>query len=521
MVFRFQVKIMLFLQEKNMKILPVNLIREADAYTIQNEPITSIDLMERAATQCFKWIKKRITGRTLVHIFAGPGNNGGDGLVIARLLHSKGYQVRVYIVKFTENYSHDFQNNLERLRYLDDIAVVEINENDPFPEIGQDDLVIDAIFGSGLSRSVSGFVAELITKLNQSGAIIIAIDMPSGLFADECSVDKKGAIVEADYTLSFQFPKLAFLFPENDKFVGEWHILPIGLMNEFVDKAEVKNFLIHRVDAGMILKPRSKYAHKGNFGHALLISGSYGKMGAAVLASVAALRSGAGLVTAHIPKKGYEIIQTAAPEVMVSIDENDLLFSMHPEMGLFNAVAVGPGIGTEKTTQNALKLLIQNVSFPLLLDADAINILAENKTWIPFLPQNSILTPHPKEFERLVGKSPNNFERNRIQVEFSIKHQVYIVLKGAHSCITTPNGNCWFNSTGNPGMATAGSGDVLTGIILGLLAQHYSPADACILGVYLHGLAGDLAARRMSQEAMIAGDIINNLGKAFRITAEM
>ncbi len=504
-----------------MKILPVNLIREADAFTIHNEPITSISLMERAATQCFKWIKKRITGRTVVHVFAGPGNNGGDGLVIARLLHSKGYQVRVYIVKFTDKFSIDFQINLQRLNDLDDVALFELTGNEPLPEITREDVVIDAIFGSGLSKPVTGFVGDVIRKINHAEAVVIAVDMPSGLFSDECSVDKNGAIVEADYTLSFQFPKLAFLFPENEKFVGEWHILPIGLMNEFVDKADVKNFFVHRVDAAMIQKPRSKFAHKGNFGHALLIAGSFGKMGAAVLSSQAALRAGAGLVTAHIPLKGYAIIQTAAPEVMVSIDENDLVFSKLPEMGMFNAVAIGPGIGTDKVTQNALKLLIQNVSSPILLDADAINILAENKTWIPFLPQNSILTPHPKEFERLAGKSSNNFERNRLQVEFSVKNQVFIVLKGAHTCISTPKGNCWFNSTGNPGMATAGSGDVLTGIILGLLAQQYSPANACILGVYLHGLAGDLAAKRMSQEAMIAGDLISHLGKAFRLTAEI
>jgi len=466
--------------------------------------------------QCFKWIKKRISGRTIVKIFCGPGNNGGDGLVIARLLHNKGFNVRVFIVKFTDKYTEDFQTNFERLKNLEDAKVFELTENTPFPEVSADDMVIDAIFGSGLSKPVTGFVGDVIRKINQSGAVVIAIDMPSGLFSDECSVEKKGAIIKADYTLSFQFPKLAFLFPENESYVGEWQILPIGLMDEYVDTVEVKNHFIHSIDASLLLKTRTKFAHKGNFGHALLIAGSYGKMGAAVLASKAALTAGAGLVTTHIPEKGYHIIQTAAPEVMVSIDESETVFSKHPDLNLFNAVAIGPGIGTEKTTQNALKLLIQNVSSPMLYDADAINILAENKTWIPFVPANSIFTPHPKEFERLVGKSSDNFDRNKKQVEFSVKNRVFVVLKGAHTCVSTPNGICYFNSTGNPGMATAGSGDVLTGIILGLLAQVYSPADACILGVFLHGLAGDIAASRISQEALIAGDIIDYLGKAFQ-----
>lgn len=499
-----------------MKILPVNLIREADAFTIKNEPVASIDLMERAATQCFKWIKKRISGRTVVKVFCGPGNNGGDGLVIARLLHNKGFNVRVFIVKFTDKCTADFQTNFERFQNLDDARIFELTENAPFPEISADDMVVDAIFGSGLSKPVTGFVGNVIKKINESGAVVVAVDTPSGLFSDECSVAKKGNIIHADYTLSFQFPKLAFLFPENEGYVGEWQILPIGLMDEFVDNVEVNNHFVHLIDASLLLKTRTKFAHKGNYGHALLVAGSYGKMGAAVLAARAALRTGAGLVTAHIPKKGNEIIQTSTPEVMVSFDESDVFFSKPPELGQFNVIGIGPGIGMDKTTQNALKLLIQNVRHPLLLDADAINILAENKTWIPFLPANSILTPHPKEFERLVGKSGNNFERNQKQVEFSVKNKIYVVLKGAHTCISTPDGKCYFNSTGNPGMATAGSGDVLTGVILGLLAQNYSPADACILGVFLHGLAGDIAAQKMSPEAIIAGDIIDYLGSSFK-----
>jgi len=499
-----------------MKILPVEKIREADAFTINNEPIKSIDLMERAASQCYQWIKKHLDKTHRFKVFCGPGNNGGDGLVIARLLAEKDYDVDVIVVRFTEKGSNDFDLNLKRLDGIDLVSLTEIREGDTLPEISADDIVIDAIFGSGLSRPVTGFVAEIIKQINQSGAITIAVDTPSGLSIDENSSDKKGAIIEADYTLSFQFPKYAFLFPENDKYVGEWIILPIGLLEEFTDLVKVENFFVERWDAVQLLKPRSKFDHKGTFGHALLVAGSYGKMGAALMAAKAALRSGAGLVTAHVPQSGYTIIQTAVPECMVSIDENEKAFSKTPELGLYNAIAVGPGLGTDKASQNALKTLIQNINVPILFDADAINILGENKTWISFIAAGSIFTPHPKEFERLVGKSSNHFERNKMQREFSIKHRVYVVLKGAHTCISTPEGICFFNSTGNPGMASGGSGDVLTGIILGLLAQGYHPQEACVLGVYLHGMAGDIAATKKSQQAMIASDITESLGKAFK-----
>ncbi len=498
------------------KILPVEKIREADAYTIKKEPIPSIDLMERAATQCFKWIKKRTDKNQKVKIFCGPGNNGGDGLVVARLLAEKHYEVEVFIVKFTNKFTEDFSINLKRLQDIGSVPVAEITENVPLPELNTDDLVLDAIFGSGLSRPVKGFIANVIRRINTSGAMTIAIDTPSGLFSDKNSTASGGMIIEADYTLSFQLPKYAFFFAENDKYVGEWHILPIGLMKEFIDTVDVKNFLIEKDDCSLLLKRRNKFAHKGNFGHALLISGSYGKMGAAVLAAQACIRSGSGLLTTHIPKVGYQIMQTAVPENMLSIDDSEEVFSKTPDLSFYNAIAVGPGLGKNKSTQNALKLLIQNSSIPIIFDADAINILGENKTWIPFIPKGSILTPHPKEFERIAGKSSDNFERNKLQREFSIKNQVYVILKGAFTCITTPRGQCFFNPTGNPGMATGGSGDVLTGILLGLKAQNYSSFNASALAVYLHGSAGDIAAKKYGYEAMKAGDIVECLGKAFK-----
>lgn len=499
-----------------MKILPVDKIREADAFTILNEPIESIDLMERAARSCFKWIKKRTNSSQPVKVFCGSGNNGGDGLAIARLLAKNYFEVQVFIFQPSGKFSNNFITNLDQLKQYPEVSIIYLKEGDKIPEIHKNELVIDAIFGSGLTKPVQGYIAQIIRQINSGESITISIDVPSGLFCDENSSATNGAIIEADYTLTFQFPKLAFLFPENDQYVGQWEILPIGLSQDFVNGVSVQNYLIGKEDCRLLLKTRNKFAHKGTFGHALNISGSYGKMGAAVLSSKACLRSGAGLVTCHIPKLGYQILQTAIPECMLSIDENEHFFGSVPDLEFYNAIGVGPGVGMEKQTQNALKLIIQNSSVPLILDADAINILGENKTWISFLPPESILTPHPKEFERLAGKSKNNFERLSLQREFSIKNNVYVIVKGAHTCISTPKGKCFFNSTGNPGMATAGSGDVLTGIILGLLTQNYTSFDACILGVYLHGLAGDIAAEKISPESMIAGDIIKNLGNAFK-----
>jgi len=316
--------------------------------------------------------------------------------------------------------------------------------------------------------------------------------------------------------LTFAPPKLAFFFPENDIFVGNWKLLDIGLSRDFIESARVQNFTLESNDVATILRKRNKFSHKGTFGHALIISGSTGKMGAAVLAARACLRSGPGLVTMRIPKSGVTILQTAVPEAMLSIDPGDDHFSETLELSTYSAIAIGPGIGTSVQTANALKIMIQHAKIPMLFDADAINILAENKTWLGFILKGCIFTPHPKEFERLVGKSSNNFDQNRMQRDFSFRYQCYIVLKGANTAITTPDGRCYFNTTGNPGMATGGSGDVLTGIITGLMAQGYSSLESCLLGVYIHGLAGDIALKEQGFESLIASDIVTNLGKSFQ-----
>jgi len=499
-----------------MKILPIDKIREADAYTIKNEPVADIDLMERAAGQLFGWITKQVDSTHRFFVFAGLGNNGGDGLALSRMLKNANYEVFVYVVRYSDKNSESFEKNYLRFKETDPDSCFDINKKEEFPEISDDDLIVDAIFGSGLTRPVEGFAGEIIRKINQSASVKIAIDIPSGLFADQASKASGGEIVNADYTLSFQFPKYSFLLSENELFVGRWHVLDIGLHPEFIKHVQVKNFYLLKQDVIPLLKKRSKFSHKGTFGHALIIAGSYGKMGAAILAAHACLRSGAGLVHVHIPKVGYQILQTALPEAMLSIDRYENYFSEVPELSRYNAIGIGPGLGKEHQSQMAMKLLIQDYRRPMVLDADELNILSENKTWLAFLTPNSILTPHPKEFERLTGKWSNDFEKIEKQRAFAIRFKVIVVLKGSNTSICLPNGHCYFNSTGNPGMATAGSGDVLTGIITALLAQSYSPEHAALLGVYLHGLAGDLAIKKEGEEALLAGDIIHSLGKAFR-----
>ena len=264
-----------------------------------------------------------------------------------------------------------------------------------------------------------------------------------------------------------------------------------------------------------IHKIRQKFDHKGTFGHALIIAGSYGKVGAAILAARACLRSGAGLLTIHAPKCAYEILQISLPEAMVSLDFHEYYFTRVKDLSPYKAIGIGCGISTQMLTANALEYVLKNVSTPLVLDADALNLMAVEQKLLKLLPKKSIITPHPKEFERLFGASINDFEMLILQIAKSKEYGIYIVLKRANTCITTPEGVCYFNDTGNPGMATAGSGDALTGIITGLLSQNYSPLEAAVLGVYVHGLAGDMAAKKLGHEALLAGYIIDNLGNAF------
>lgn len=491
-----------------MKILSAIQTRDADQYTIIHEPIASIDLMERASNRFTDWFTGKFDTTGTVHIFCGTGNNGGDGLVIARLLLSKHYQVSVYLVRYSDKLSPDCQQNLERLKQFPGIFINEITDEATYPIVNQGNIIVDAIFGSGLSRPVTGFTAQLIEHLNKQDAVRVAIDIPSGLFADEPS---SGTIFRALYTCTFQAPKLSFLLPENGPFVGEWTAVDIGLSQAFIQQTDTQYHLLTEKD--IILKRRQKFSHKGSYGHALLIGGSYGKMGAVVLAAKACLHSGAGLVSTYIPACGYEIMQTAFPEAMVNVNTSDKYITILPaDLSSYSAIGFGPGVGQYTETGQSLHELLDKAKCPFVIDADGLNLLSQYPEWFNKLPKETILTPHPKEFERLFGKTTNSFERLALLQTKAQELGIIIVLKGAHTAIALPDGTIWFNNTGNPGMATAGSGDVLTGMITSLLAQGYSPADAARYGVYVHGLAGAVAVSYTGQAGLVAGDMIENIG---------
>ena len=469
--------------------------------------------MERASEAFVNWFTIQFTAPRKIGIICGTGNNGGDGLAIARLLSKLNYPVKVWIVRGTAPATEDFNTNFERIKgKLDMYDIVTTSDQGLFSDR---DIVIDAIFGSGLSRPVEGIYEQAINCVNKSNAIKIAVDVPSGLFADQPS---SGKVVKADYTISFQLPKLAFLLPENNSYVGDWKIVDIGLSKNFLKSADTSYFYLTRKSVKEKIREREKFDHKGTYGHALLIAGSFGKMGACILSARACLRSGVGLLTVHVPKSGYDIIQTSVPEAMASVYDDESFFSTEFEVNSFSSIGVGPGLGQSKETNHAFLKLVEQGK-PLVIDADGLNTLAANPEWIKQIPSGSILTPHPKEFERLVGSWQNDFERLAKQKKFSADSKSVIILKGAHSSIATPDGKVYFNSTGNPGMATGGSGDVLTGILTGLLAQGYSAHDAAIVGVYLHGLSGDFAAREKGQHSLIASDLIDFLPAAFKSVA--
>lgn len=493
-----------------MKILKAVQVREADNYTIANEPIASIDLMERAALNCTDEICKLYNPEKEFVVFAGPGNNGGDGLAIARLLIKRSYSVKVYGINLNNKFSNDFTENLSKLNESAPDCFTSISEIDEFPELSGNEIIIDSIFGSGLSRKISGFAKEVVRKLNNLKLEIIAIDIPSGMFGEENYINRQ-TIVRAKYTLTFEFPFLSFFFPENDQFTGIFYIISIGISTKYIDEVTTNHYFTLKHDIKKILKKRDKFSHKGNFGHSLIFAGSYGKAGACILAVKAAHRAGAGLVTASVPECNYQILQISSPETMLNIDGKKKFISTLPDISTYNSIAIGPGIGFNTKTKKMFKQLIQNSGIPLVVDADGLTILSENKEWLDLLPKKSILTPHPKEFERLFGKFDNSFQRNKKLLELCVKYDICIVLKGANTCVALPSGDCYFNSTGNPAMATGGSGDVLTGIIAGFLAQNYSPENAAILGVYFHGLAGDSAIENPHRKVIIASDIIENI----------
>ncbi len=499
-----------------MKIFTSAQIHQLDRFTIEHEPIKSIDLMERASRVLTRAITESWPSTMPVVIFAGPGNNGGDAMAVARMLIESGYQVQTFLFNITGRLSADCTESKKRLCDKKGRALfTEITQEFDPPQLGPDMLVIDGLFGSGLNKPLAGGFASLVKYINASKANVVSIDVPSGLMTEDNTYNVSANIIRATQTLTLGQMKLSFLFPENQVHIGEVRILDIKLSKEGIAKTEAPYTLLEEEQVKRILRDRNPFAHKGQMGHALIIAGSYGMAGAAILATKACLRSGVGKVTVHCPKRNVAIMQTAVPEAIVSIDREETTFTEGVPTEDFQAVGIGPGLGTGEQTAITLIAQMRRTQCPLVADADALNILANRRAWLQQLPKGIILTPHPKELERIEGKCVDSYERLMKARDLAERLQGYVILKGHRTAICMPDGHIVFNATGNAGMATAGSGDVLTGIITGLLANGYERREACMLGVYLHGLAGDLAARDLGVEGLIASDLITYLPKAF------
>jgi len=497
-----------------MKVFSTAQLYEADKITAEKQEVTHNELIERAGTQIFNWFHQRLQGAPVpVHVFCGIGDNGSSGLVVARLLVENGYNVKTYIVNYSSKRSKDFLVNYDRIKNVTkDWPLLMTSEND-FPAMTPNDIIIDAMFGIGINRTPDGWVKTLIQYMNAQPCFKLAIDVPSGMFAD-APIEDIETVVKANHTLTFQAPKLAFFLPATGNFAGYYDVLDIGIDREFLMTNPGIASLIAKPNAQRMYKQRDKYSHKGTFGHTLIVSGSYGAMGAAVLSTKGALRIGAGKVTSFVPECGYQIMQTAVPEAMVlTNDEDDLITDIKYDFEP-SAIAVGMGIGTKKETAAALLSLFKKTKSPIVIDAYAINCISENKELLKHIPEQAIFTPHDGELERLVGAWKNDYDKIEKAKVFAKKHKAIVVLKGANT-ITVYEDQLYINTSGNPGMATTGTGDVLSGAIVGLLSQGYDPLTATIFGVYLHGSAGNIVSQAISYEGTMAGDIADALGEAF------
>lgn len=499
-----------------MKIFTSAQIHELDKYTIENEPIQSIDLMERAARALTLAITDEWDNTTPFVVFAGPGNNGGDALAVARMLAELDYKVSVWLFNITSHLSVDCEANRKRVAECSKVKTfVEVTQEFDPPKLDADTVVVDGLFGSGINKPLAGGFASLVKYINTSPAQVVSIDVPSGLMTEDNAFNVRANIVRADITLTLQQPKLSFLFAENQPFVGRLRTLDIRISREAIMATDAPYTILEEADVRRLLRTRNPFAHKGNMGHALLIAGSYGMAGAAILATKACLRAGVGKVSVVTPRQNNMIMQISVPEAIVQMDSEEAIFSEPVDTESYEALGIGPGLGQSETTAIALIAQLRRTQCPVVIDADAINILANHRTWLQQLPKGIIMTPHPREFDRLAGHSSDSYERISKAVDLAERMQACIIVKGHYSAICLPDRHVLFCPTGNAGMATAGSGDVLTGIITGLLAQGYPQVEAAVLGVYLHGLAGDVAADELGMESLIASDIIRCLPKAF------
>ena len=493
-----------------MNILNASQLKDWDNYTIKNKPISSIELMNYAALQCVEWIEKKYSVATPVIVVCGQGNNGGDGLVISRELKLRGYIVNTYVLNCFNSSSSDFELQLELLN--DTIFIDTVEEL----KIVGESIIIDAILGSGLSRVVDGFIKQIIHSINEISNDVISIDIPSGMFIMGNSELNFNSIVKANYTLTFQELKYAFLFPDSYQFTGQVEVLDIGLLYDFLDFIKVDSSFITKNLVSSYLKTLPKFSHKGSVGRLLLICGSDEMYGAAVLCASSAVNSGVGYVVVNSTEKLRSVLAITVPEVVFESDD----FILSDQFTKYRGVAIGPGLGTSRKSLEKLEQVLTHCDIPLVIDADAINLISLNLNLLKLIPENSIFTPHPKELERLLGEHLFAFEGVINQMkEFCFKYNVIILLKGAHTKVCFPNGKVYFNTTGNPGMSKAGMGDVLTGLLGSLISQGYSPKEAVLLAVYWHGFSADTLVlnKKITEEGVTPTSVIDNLGHSFKL----
>ncbi len=490
------------------KVFSSEQIRKWDEFTIKNEPITSFDLMERASNAFVEQFLIQFPEKRRIRIFCGIGNNGGDGLAIGRILKEKGWEVLKYIVGNPKDGSEDFKKNLDQ----SDLYAV-LKKKEEFPELLGDDIVIDGLFGTGLSRPLDGLNKLVVEYINASKAYKVSIDIASGLFVDKPLDPGQVAIMPAT-TISFQLPKLPFFLPEYYQYVGDWKLVDIRLHPDYLRHESSGFFYLQHSDMKGLIPRRQKFTHKKEVGSLSVVAGSKGKMGAAVLCARAALVAGVGLLNVYSPACGSTILQIAVPEAMVFEDPEEAWISTIPKVS--ETVIIGPGLATESETLRAFEDFLRKTEHPIVLDADALNLLAKKKSLLRQLPKNSILTPHPGEFRRLVGPWKNDFEKLEKLGVLCKKFQINVVLKGAYSVVCDARGDMYFNSSGNPALATAGSGDVLAGVAGSFLAQGLEPTVALQIAVFVHGMAGDLAVEEEQTHSIIASQIIKFLPKAVK-----
>ena len=504
-----------------MKIFNTENIRKIDRITIEEEGVSSQELIRRVAEGVAGEIIGRWSPSTPVVIFAGSGNNGADALVVGRLLLEAGFYPRILLFNFKGNsLSRDCDIAKRELLSTGYNGLMEIIDRAELPSLTPDHIVIDGLFGSGLRDPLEGGFMMLARNISESGATVISIDVPSGMFGEWNARVIGRNVVHATLTMAIQFPRLSFFLGDNAELVGKWKVIDIGLSNRAIMETPTKYFYVERDEVRAVLKPRKPFSSKSDYGHALLFAGCYGMAGAAVMAARGALRSGVGKLTVHSARAAFPVIQSQVPEALFSADRHENVISdMSPRFNC-SAIGVGPGIGTNDATRGAFETLVKSYKRPLVIDADALNAIAKNQTILDHIAPGSILTPHAGEFDRIFGTQTSDEGRLLKAVEVSHRYKLLIVLKGRYTATVRPDGKVFFNSSGTPAMATAGSGDVLTGIITSLLAQGYKPETASVAGVYIHGLAGEMAAETQGEYGTTAMDIASCVGRAVKAIME-